>query len=90
MCYSRGMSNVGARELRNGTRSVLERVEHGEPVTITVGGRPVAILEPISARGEFTSRADFIRAVIERQADPALTAELRLLAPDTTDDLPDR
>jgi prevent-host-death family protein len=84
------MSNVAARELRNETRAVLERVEHGEPVTITVGGRPVATLEPIRARGEFTSRADFIRAVVGRLADPALTADLRLLAPDTTDDLPDR
>ena len=82
------MSNVAARELRNETRSVLERVEHGEPVTITVGGRPVATLEPIRTRGEFTSRADFIRAVVDRQADPALTADLRELSPDTTDDLP--
>jgi len=87
MCYSRPVSNVAARELRNETRSVLERVEHGEPVTITVGGRPVATLEPISIRGEFTSRADFIRAVIDRQADSALTADLRQLSPDTTDDL---
>jgi prevent-host-death family protein len=84
------MSNVAARELRNETRSVLERVEHGEPVTITVGGRPVATLEPIKTRGEFTSRADFVRTVIERQADPALATDLRLIAPDTTDDLPDR
>jgi prevent-host-death family protein len=84
------MSNVAARELRNETRSVLERVEHGEPVTITVGGRPVATLEPIKTRGEFTSRADFIRTVVERQADPALAADLRSLAPDTTDELPDR
>jgi prevent-host-death family protein len=84
------MSNVAARELRNETRSVLERVEHGEPVTITVGGRPVATLEPIRSRGEFTSRAHFIRAVVERQADPALAADLRHIAPDTTDDLPDR
>ena len=83
------MSNVAARELRNETRSVLERVEHGEPVTITVGGRPVATLEPIKSPGIFASRADFIRAVIDRQADPALSAELRRLAPDTTDDLRD-
>jgi len=81
------MSDIAARQLRNETRSVLERVEHGEPVTITVGGRPVATLEPIKARGVFTSRADFIRAVIERQADPDLSDEIRRLAPDTTDDL---
>lgn len=84
------MANVAARELRNETRSVLERVEHGEPVTITVGGRPVATLEPLRTRGEFTSRADFIRTVIERQADPALASDLQRMAPDTTDDLPQR
>ena len=59
-------------------------------MTITVGGRPVATLEPIRTRGEFTSRAEFIRTVIEHQSDPALGAELRLIAPDTTDDLSER
>ena len=81
------MTNVAARELRNETRAVLERVESGESVTITVAGRPVATLEPIQSRAEFTPRADFVRAVLTRQADPALAAELRDLSPDTTSDL---
>jgi prevent-host-death family protein len=83
------MANVAARELRNETRSVLERVEQGESVTITVAGRPVATLEPIARRAEFTPRTIFVRAVLGRQADQGLAAELRALAPDTTDDLPD-
>lgn len=82
------MGKVAARDLRNETRAVLERVENGEAVTITVAGRPVATLEPIEARPEFTPRAEFVRAVMGRQADPGLAATIRALAPDTTDDLP--
>ena len=41
------MAEVASRELRNNTRAVLDRVEAGEAVTITVDGRPVARLEPI-------------------------------------------
>jgi prevent-host-death family protein len=89
MCYVRPMTKVAARDLRNETRSVLERVEGGESITITVGGRPVATLEPLQTRPEYTSRAEFVRAVLGRQADAALTAVLRELAPDTTDDLQD-
>jgi hypothetical protein len=43
-----------------------------------------------ASRACTASRADFVRTVIERQADPALATDLRLMAPDTTDDLPDR
>jgi prevent-host-death family protein len=78
--------NVASRELRNNTRAVLDRVEAGETVTITVDGRPVARLEPIAGRPRWMSRGDFIRNVIPAQADPALSGELRELVTDTTDD----
>ena len=38
------MGSVASRELRNRTRSLLDRVEAGESITITVDGRPVAVL----------------------------------------------
>lgn len=82
------MSEVASRELRNNTRALLDRVEAGESVTITVEGRPVAVLEPVARRPHWISRDEFVRRVLPRQADAALTAELRALAPDTTDDLP--
>lgn len=82
------MSEVASRELRNNTRSLLERVEAGEAVTITVDGRPVAVLEPIARRPRWLSRDEFVRRIGARQADPTLAQELRQLAPDTTDDLP--
>lgn len=87
MCYSQAM-DVGSRELRNNTRALLERVEAGESITITVAGRPVAVLEPVDRRPRFISRDEFLRRVIAHPADAGLREDLRLLAPDTTDDLP--
>lgn len=81
------MAEVASRELRNNTRALLDRVEAGESVTITVDGRPTAVLEPVARRPHWITRDEFVRRLLPRQADPALTAELRALAPDTTDDL---
>jgi len=40
------MASVGSRELRNSTRQLLDRVEAGESLTITVHDGPVAVLSP--------------------------------------------
>jgi prevent-host-death family protein len=80
--------DVASRELRNNTRSVLDRVAAGESVTITVDGRPVAVLRPAGRRPRWLARAEFVHRIVEHQADPALADELRGLATDTTDDLP--
>jgi len=82
------MAEVASRDLRNNTRSLLERVEQGESITITVDGRPVAILQPAGRRSQFLARDAFVRQVLAHRADAALRAELRDLAPDSTDDLP--
>lgn len=87
VCYVRRMLDVASRELRNNTRALLDRVEAGESVTITVDGRPAAVLEPVARRPHWITRDEFVRRVLPRQADPALAAELRALAPETTDDL---
>lgn len=89
MCYNRRMTDVASRELRNNTRSLLDRVERGESITITVDGRPVAVLQPAGRRPRFMARDTFAREVLSHRADPALRAELRSLAPDTTDNLRD-
>ena len=88
MCYSRRMANVASRELRNNTRAILDRVESGEDVTITVDGRPVATLQRPSGRERFMPRAEFVRDVLAHRADPSLRHVLRDLASDSTDDLP--
>lgn len=87
MCYSPSMTSVASRELRNNTRAVLDRVDAGETIVITVDGREVAELRPIARHAKWMSRAEFVRRFSGRQADPGLAAELRDIAPDTTDDL---
>ena len=82
------MADVASRELRNHTRSLLDRVAAGETVRITVDGRPVATLEPLNDRPRWMPREDFVRRVLVHQADPGLARDLAELAPDTTDDLP--
>jgi prevent-host-death family protein len=84
------MTDVASRELRNNTRALLERVEAGEEITITVDGRAVAVLAPIGRKPRWMPRDEFLRLLVGHQADPGLTAELREMMPDTTDDIPIR
>ncbi len=44
-------STVGARQLRANQASLLRRAQGGERIVITVGGRAVAELGPISPEG---------------------------------------
>jgi prevent-host-death family protein len=81
------MVDVASRELRNNTRTLLDRVAAGESVRITVDGRPVAVLQPVSRRPQWISRDEFVSRVVSHQADPGLAQALRDLAPDFTDDL---
>jgi len=87
MCYGSVMAEIASRDLRNNTRGLLDRVAAGESITITVGGRPVAVLQPVGRRPRWLARDEFVRRVTRRQADAGLLAELRNLAPDTTDDI---
>lgn len=85
--YGRRMSQVASRQLRNETRALLDRVEAGESITITVDGRPVAVLEPVARRPRWMTRAEFVRRVLVHQADPGLARDLAVLGEETTDDL---
>lgn len=82
------MSDVASRDLRNNTRSLLDRVEAGESITITVDGRPVASLQPVERRPRFLAKDAFVRQIMSHQADAGLRSDLRALAPGTTDDIP--
>lgn len=82
------MAEVASRDLRNRTRALLDRVEAGERITITVDGRPVAELGPSTARARWMKRQRFVSEVLTHQADPALSGELAALADETTDDIP--
>jgi antitoxin (DNA-binding transcriptional repressor) of toxin-antitoxin stability system len=82
------MGEAASRELRNNTRSLLERVEAGESITITLDGRPVAELRAPGRRPRWMSSREFAQRIASRQADPGLRQELAELAPDSTRDLP--
>ena len=82
------VADIPARDLRNDVSGVLRRVEAGERLRVTVSGRPVAELVPLTRRPQWIPWESFRRLLDGAQADPALTAELRELVPDTTDDLP--
>ena len=87
LCYGCVMVDVASRELRNNTRALLDRVEAGESITITVDGRAVAVLQPVGRRPRWLNREEFVRRMLQHQADARLRADLRELAPDTTDDI---
>ncbi len=82
------MTEIASRELRNHTRAILDRVADGEVLTVTQGGRPVAVLGPLADRKRWIPAARFADLVEGRQADAALRPELLELADQTTDDLP--
>lgn len=84
--YGRRMGEITARELRNDTLGILRRVESGEEIHVTVSGRPVAVLSPLSQRARWMPRARMAALLDAHSADPALAAELRELPPGTTDD----
>ena len=87
LCYDRRMTVVASRELRNNTRSLLDRVDAGEVITISVDGREVAELRPVARTRRWMPRSEFVHRIVPAQADAALRSELRDLSPDTTDDL---
>jgi len=83
------MTTVGSRELRNDAAGLLRRVAAGEEVTIAVRGREVARLVPVprTERG-WLSRKELVERLLAAQADAGLREDLRMIAGDTTDDLP--
>jgi prevent-host-death family protein len=44
------MDEVGLREMRQNASDLVRRAEAGERLTITVAGRPAAILGPVAPR----------------------------------------
>jgi prevent-host-death family protein len=82
------VSEVASRDLRNDTAGVLRRAQAGEDITITVKGRPVAVLTAVRPRRRrWLSGTEFIARTRRIQADAGLRDDLAALAGDTTDDL---
>jgi prevent-host-death family protein len=76
--------NVGARELRNTTAEVIAAVLSGEKVELTVHGESVADIVPhATSRSRWLSGQTLRAALVTRQADAGLSADLDDLAGQT-------
>ena len=75
------------RELRNHTSDVIDAVQAGERVTLTVHGDPVADIVPHGRRARWLSGAYLSAQLQTRAADPDLTDDLLELAGQTVDAL---
>jgi prevent-host-death family protein len=71
------MATIPQKELRNNVADVLRRAEAGEEITVTVAGRPVARLGPITRRRWVSGRA--LRAVWVGPAPQTLAEDLERL-----------
>ena len=74
------MKTIPQRELRNHISQVLRSVENGERLQITVDGRPVAELAPVSGRRRtFVPRDEVVALLRHGSLDGKFERDLRIL-----------
>jgi prevent-host-death family protein len=73
------MAEVSARDLRNHTREVLERVRRGERIQITVNRAPVAELKPLPPTPQFVPWAVIEEILQTAPADPELLDDIAFM-----------
>lgn len=63
------MDEVGLREMRQNASDLVRRAEAGEQVTITVAGRPAAVLGPVTPRSwrRWEDLADLFREGVDEE-----------------------
>lgn len=77
-CYAVAMvRRVSIRELRNSTSQVIEDVENGVPITLTVNRRPVADIVPHQlSRSPWVSSDRLREILLEAPADSGLLEDI--------------
>lgn len=78
---------IGVRDLRNRTGQVIDAVQAGERVTLTVHGEPVADIVPHGRRARWLAGGRLREQLEARAADPGLTRDLEELAGQTLEQL---
>lgn len=78
---------IGVRELRNRTSTVIDAVRAGERVILTVHGEPVADIVPHERRTRWLQGQALREELRHRSADPALQATLDDLVGSTLDEI---
>lgn len=80
---------IPQRELRNNVSAVLREVENGNSLRITVRGKPVADLVPVSRKKRWLSREEVERIRAEAPLDPAFLGDVSEALGGTTDEIAD-
>lgn len=78
---------VSMRDLRNHTGRVIEAVDAGQRVVLTVHGRPVADIVPHERRAHSRPAAALLQELAAAPADRAFAADVADALPATTDDV---
>jgi prevent-host-death family protein len=78
---------IGVRDLRNRTSLVIDAVNAGERVTLTVNGEPTADIVPHGRRTRWLSGARLREQLRDGSADSGLRRELDELAGQTLEGL---
>jgi len=71
-------STIPLRELRNDVSRVLREVDEGRTIRVTVHGRPVADLVPVSRRRTWVPWSELVRVLAETPVDPGFAADARI------------
>ena len=78
---------IGVRDLRNRTSSVIDAVRAGERVVLTVNGDPLADIVPHGQRTRWLGGEQVREQLRKRSADADLRQELDELTGQTLDEL---
>ena len=81
------MRTIPQRELRNEISRVLRDVEAGESFEVTVDGRPVAKIVPITRRRTFVPREEIEKLIREAPLDANFQRDIDEALDQTVDDL---
>ncbi|HEV2851407.1 MAG TPA: type II toxin-antitoxin system prevent-host-death family antitoxin [Thermoanaerobaculia bacterium] len=69
------MKTIAQRELRNQSGEILRQAEAGQLFTITVDGRPVAVLGPYGKR-QWVPKAEVLKILRSQPPDPTFFEDL--------------
>ena len=73
------MAEVSARDLRNHTREVLDRVRRGEKLRITINRQPVAELTPLPPRPQVVPWSVIEEILETAPTDPGLLDDIAFI-----------
>jgi prevent-host-death family protein len=78
---------IPQRELRNDIAEVLREVAAGRTLRVTVRGRPVADLVPLSESRQFVPRSEFEPILVHDSLDPGFALDVHAALGSTVDEL---